>query len=361
MHPHDVRRRLELESLWLMPRHQEVASPSLPVRLLLGGAAWLTACCLFALLLTLLQDFIARDIGTRMLGLALCLAGVVVKRAFSNDFSHQLGTAGVLAGVGLLMWQASDHGPLGWITVALLAGALYGAAAGLLYRLLLSLSAAVALWFTIASLDSDPASFGAATGVTMALFAWWAAALLLWIASPRGLYWRATASPAALGFIVSSLILAWNSGVGVTLLEVRALGPEVGWLPAGALLLAALPAASWAMLLTGIVGAARFEGSRRFKLLMLIWLVGMIPVWVVAPGIPVAVTAALLGFAALQPAVLVAGLLGLICYLARFYYQLDFTLVSKATLLVGTGLIFLLVTVLLQHTGKLSKEKLSNL
>ncbi len=345
--------RLREESLWHGGREVTTADRSMPVRFLVGGAGWLTAWLLLVLLLFFLDDVFRRQpLVVAGIGVALCGLGVSIRRMGQGAFAHQAGMAAVLAGVGLCMWFVNDERPHAWWVVLPLVALCYAAAGGWLYRLVLSLAAACTIWFALGAMvhASASASISALTMNVLAFAAW---VMVVPTVTPALMHWRVHTAPAVLGLALASSVLAWEAGVAMTPAEMWAAiqGGNVGRIVNG--MHALLPALTWLCVAyrkahPASSGGWRDHGTRGLVPGALLMLFALVPFWLLAPGVGLSVVWAMAGFASLQAGLLAVGVVGLVAYLARFYYLLDFTLLVKSASLVLVGALLVAFAMLLR-------------
>jgi uncharacterized membrane protein/uncharacterized membrane-anchored protein len=173
-----------------------------------------------------------------------------------------------------------------------------------------------------------------AVGLTVALY-WriWLAVLTAVgiLAAARNAAWTALGRPLAWALIVMIQLAVWFAPPPYVSMQVLDLAWQAEllllWLACAALPLCAL--AAFLIPLRGLERVYRWGGPIALGLTC----VG----WMGAPGIAISLLWLLLGYAWSQRSLIVVGVLSLLVYLGRFYYQLDSTLIEKSWILGVTG------------------------
>ncbi|MFW7340631.1 GDYXXLXY domain-containing protein [Pollutimonas sp. H1-120] len=275
-------------------------------------------------------------------GLLAGSGGLLIRRAVPGRYTDELGLA--LAAAGLIMtgigvYAMDDFSPFAraWILLAL---------GGLLYRwsgntALRFLTAFIVL--AMASLLTWPESSRydllnvSGSGRVWAYFPaylrlWWlavAAILAVAVGSRRRDpdFW----SPLAWALVCLTQLIAWLAPApalqGVAAAWLQAPGLVILWLACAALPVLALGALLWR--------ARHTPDSVRLGAPIALAVASL--GWMGAPGVSMALLWLILGYALTQRALLVFGVLALLAYLGRFYYQLDSTLLHKSLVLGLTG------------------------
>lgn len=327
-------------------------------RLLLGVSAWLTTCLLLAFFAILLDDWLEANTGLIVaIGLLCCAGGLGILRTRRDDFFSQTGAALVLVGLALLMTQARDSGAGVWCAVVVLTATFYFAAASVVYRFLIALALACALWGLMTVLYEGSWFNEAAIASTTAIVTWLCVLASLAGAHPARLRIRHELAPLVLGLAGISTVMVWSVS-GLNLYAVWQGAPvPTAWHLLALAACALLPVVFW----VGFVvihpneravaepDAARVMGSRVWWVTVVVFVLG-IPWFMAAPGVALGLAWLLVGFATMQIAVLCLGGVALLTYLARFYYLLDFTLLQKAVLLAIAGAVCLVIAACLSRT-----------
>lgn len=275
-------------------------------------------------------------------GLLAGSAGLLIRRTVPGRYTDELGLTLTAAGlimtaIGLYAMDDFSSFARAWILLAL---------GALLYRwsgntALRFLTAFIVL--AMASLLTWPESSRydlldvSGSGRVWAYFPaylrlWWvavAAILAVAVGSRRRDpdFW----SPLAWALVCLTQLIAWLAPApalqGVAAAWLQAPGLVVLWLACAALPVLALGALLWRV--------RRLPDSLRLgaPLALAVASLG----WMGAPGVSMALLWLILGYALTQRALLVFGVLALLAYLGRFYYQLDSTLLHKSLMLGVTG------------------------
>lgn len=339
-HPH-------AEALWRRLRDAGIAGGERPIRAddtpwylaaLLGVCAWIAALCLFGFLFAMFDALTHVASLACAVGAVCCAIGLGLLRiARSRDFLEQSGIACSLVGQMLVAhafsrWGddllPSALGSLSWLAVGGVALAMYRLGRLPMHRFLCGGIVSFAL-LALFDLDgTQPLPLAAAVLAWLSAALWWRTARfdrisvglapLAWAASAMaiGVLWSADAT---MGLHADDLRSAWP--IWLRDLAIAPLLPV-----AAACVLARMPACPVA--------------TRR-TLLTVSLLLALL--WLRAPGVAVGAMLAIAGFALYRPALLALGLIGIAIYLFLHYWQLDTTLLEKATWLAGSGVALLLV------------------
>lgn len=272
-------------------------------------------------------------------GLVLSLAGVAAYRAGKSDVPQEAGlvlmTAGLLLGGGSLFALHDNGSPIAVYALLVFAAILYAVGSNAAFRF-------VAAFFVLAvflimtwpdkgwdtPLLNPDRNGQPALGVYLRL--WWTSvaavlALLIGRGAIAGKRWRPLGW--ALAFLAQ--IMVWFVPAPRPAAVGMGLDPSVMlvWLACAALPVVALTAVLWRRPI--VPGVLRFG----VPLALAVASVG----WMGAPGVSLALLWMVVGFAMRHRSLMGFGALALLACLARFYYQLDTTLLQKSVLLAGTG------------------------
>lgn len=306
------------------------------IRLLSGVAGWVSALLLLPLAAWLWFDALTDNLALMLFsGLACCFLGVLLQR-LEGEFVRQAGTALAMTGLLAIGLQLIDQEAWVWAVLACLCLVLYITGKGEVHRFLCAAVAAlcVVLSFTESLEGTGP--------LGLACLVLGLAAAVLWhLARPLG-QWRAGPSlvPMALAFTLAASVAVWGvSGFSVIghfiRTDMHVSGSEILALTGLAVLpVLVVPWAIWR-------SAGSHDPARIARLMALI-VIALLPVWAAAPGIGLALCWLVLAFAHGRPLPGVVGLVALLTYLARFYYQLETPLLHKALWLGVAGGVMLL-------------------
>lgn len=339
------------ERLWAILRREALVQGEMPprpsasgwyVRILLGVAGWLGALLVLGFLGTLLHSLLRHgsartSLGVLACGLAVGLfhAGTGSKKAMADQFALALS----LAGQVLFLSGVFDpfHGGWQWLVGALFYGVLLALVPDFLHRLwcALILLAILTLWLGNLRMLSLLGGLGTL------------ASLPLWFYSERSPVLDPFLRPLAYGLILG--VLGFQ-GLDFFLLSLgdpgfwtRSLGfsgpsPWASWVPW-------LSHGLFSLSLWLVVGQVlQREGIPLLAPPGLPWLAVSVLIALLtfpAPGLTLALTLMLLGFAQGNRVLLALGLAAAVASLSHFYYQLHLNLAVKAAILAGTGLILL--------------------
>lgn len=335
--------------LWARLREAGLATGAPPTQadapwyltVLTGIAAWLAA--VFALIFVIDGfDQIWDQPWRAFIAGAVCavVALGLLRWAGGRVFAEQLGTATSLAGqllMGLGLTEGAKRGVfvdaqwLSMLAVSAIALLLYVPGRQPLHRFLCGGIFAVGLLSAFTG-DAPPMRpFAAPLLAWLALAAWWRSE-----AHDR---FAPVLSPLAWALSFVALL-----AVGVVDLDdsrFEFLGAWAVWLrPFGDALMAPLLPVCALWLLRRQAGVAP---PARMALIALACVLAL-ACWRV-PGVTLATTLALVGFALHRPVLLVVGIVGIGVYLLRFYFQLDTTLLEKSGWLLAAGVFLLLARV----------------
>lgn len=309
--------------------------------LLSGVAAWVAAVFLFVFVVDGLHWY--REHSGAMFGLGAASAAfalAAMHRARGRVFVEQLAVAlslggQLLMGLGLdqtyVRMFGSAQTPWLWIAVAAIALAMHALGRLPLHRFLCGGI------FAMGVLGACTAGIPALRVVAAPLLAW--LALAAWWRSEARDRLAPVLSP--LAWALSLMALPAASFVDLDGWRFEHLGAWGPWLrPLGeALMVPLLPVCALWLLRWQTEVAPRTR-----RLLVALSLVLALACWR-APGVTLATTLALVGFALHRPVLLVVGLCGIGAYLLRFYFQLDTTLLEKSGWLLVAGVVLLLARV----------------
>lgn len=296
--------------------HADGATPWY-IRALLGISAWLAA----VLLLPLLGWLLHQSVGySRFVTLAVaagcCAVSVPLLRVRSGDFLQQCGAALSLAGLifGIIegSWPTLPH----WLWIGGLAAVMYAAGPVVVHRYLCALVVLGAIVMVVLELTLPHADEGAAAVAVGGL------AALYWLAQtwPRLSLRSRALEPMAIVFVLGSMVLAWNLHSG----------PAV-WL------CVAWPVGAWLFFSRTVSDAD--AAWHRYRMMLAVILLLLTPAWLAAPGLAIGLGWLIAGFALGRLVLLGSGGVGMLLYLAVYYYQLDTPLLYKAFWLGACGLV----------------------
>jgi hypothetical protein len=335
-------------ALW-MRLHGEglVADPQPPVRdqppwyihLLLGICAWFAAIFVMVFFGVLFHGLFRSSAGLLVVG-GLCCGGAVavLRGAGSKLFLAQFAVPFSLAGQGMIaagVAQLSTRFEATGFGIGLLcAGTLMAAlAAQAQHRFL---SAGIALTGIVVVLGDLRVLALAAP-----LFA--AVALAFWLgvrgSVPPSQY--LALRPAMHAVNLALMMVLWFRNVP----WYRGEATSSEWLLRAADVYDLLLALLWLGAVFGLLRLYRAPSALLWLGLAAIPTILLLP----APGVLAALMLLLLGFAAAERAVLATGLIGLLVYLARYYYEIDISLLAKSGVLVASGGVLLVLRMLLMQ------------
>ena len=335
--------------LWARLREAGQATGEMPahadtpwyVAVLSGIAAWVAAVFLVVFAINGLDRYWDRPVPIFGLGAAYALSGLTVMRlARDRVFVEQLAVALGLAGQLLMafalfklhdLWFGSSETPWPWIPVAIIALAMHAFGRLPLHRFLCGGV------FAVAVLGACTADVSVLRVVAVPLLAW--LALAAWWRSEARDRIAPVLSP--LAWALSLVALLAVGFVDLDDWHFRDLGAWAVWLrPLGDALMVPLLPVCTRWLLRRQAGVA----PRMRTALIVLSCVLALACWR-APGVTLATTLALVGFALHRPVLLVVGIVGIGAYLLRFYFQLDTTLLEKSGWLLTAGAVLLLARV----------------
>ncbi len=305
------------------------------IHALLGICAWFAAGFLMGFFGLLISDLFRNEAGLIVIGLMLCAGALALLRAVGgNVFLGQFALPFSLTGQGMIAIGAAQFGSgfnefavgMAMQVVGVLMATLSAQPA---HRFLSSAMALCGLALTLfehGGLGLLPPVFaagaaafwlGARESLPRAHYAAWRPAMHAVNLALLGSVWF-TGRPLGFEPAISSLLLAQIIAWGGPLLAVIWLVSVFGLLRARGLAPLSAPALP-------LLAAALLLALLLFP----------------APGVLATLMLMLLGFAAAERSVLAVGMIGLLVYLARYYYQLDISLLAKSGVLVASGLALL--------------------
>lgn len=313
----------------------EASSTPWFIHALLGICAWFAAGFLMGFFGLLIGDLFRNEAGLVVVGLMLCGGALALLRAVGgNVFLGQFALPFSLTGQGMIAIGAVQFGS-GFNEIAL------GVAMQLVGVVMAMLSAQAAHRFLCVGMALSGLAVmlfvHGGLGLLPPLFA--AGAAAFWLGArgslPQAQYaaWR----PAMHAVNLALLASVWFAGRPLgfePLISSPLLAQIVGW--SGPLL-----ALVW---LATVVGLLRARGLAPLSAPALPLLAAALLLALLlfpAPGVLATLMLLLLGFAAAERSVLAVGMIGLLVYLARYYYQLDISLLAKSGVLVASGLALL--------------------
>lgn len=281
------------------------------------------------------------------IGLIVMGLGLAWMRALSRESSQDLLPASLVV-AGMLMFCLGvvfhEGEPPRWLSVAgvgVVSAVAYVLGRTFVLRLLVALGGLTTLlvltWPDMADyydLLGVMEGYGLPAQIVVALY-WriWLAALaaIFLLAAARGGSSAQAGLPLAWALIVSVLFGVWFAPAPDLALHVQNAAWQAElvllWLACAVLPLCAL--AAFVGPLKGMGGVYRFGGPLALGLAC----VG----WMGAPGIAVSLLWLILGYAWSHRSLIVVGVLGMVVYLGRFYYQMDSSLIQKSWILGATG------------------------
>jgi uncharacterized membrane protein/uncharacterized membrane-anchored protein len=316
-----------------------------PVVLFRLAAMGLTAVLIIAFLVMVLDLDLER---LWIPGLFACSAGLLIRQAAPGRYTNELGLALVAAGLimtGIGLYAMDDLSSFvrAWILMAL--GVLLyrwsdDTALRFLAAFIVLLLASLLTWPESSRYDLlDVSGAGRVWAYFPAyLRLWWlavAAILAVAVGSRRrdpG-FW----APLSWALVCLTQLIAWLAPApslqGVAAVWLQVPGLVILWLACATLPVLALGALLWRA--TGLPDSLRLGAPLALAVASLGWMG--------APGVSMALLWLVLGYALRQRTLLVFGVMALLAYLGRFYYQLDSTLLHKSLVLGLTG-VWLLVS-----------------
>lgn len=318
----------------------EAGSPASPwyVRAMLGIAGWIGALFLLGFVGTALAFLVTDTAVAIVIGAGCCAAAFTLFRIFDgHDFADQFALAISLVGQVLLIvgytefLEAGD--PSFFLAIAVTQAGLALAVPNFLHRLLASGGAAIALALAI----NQMALHGLAAPLLCAGIALVWLDPKLWAA--RGTLWR----PIGYGLVLALLLVETFRLFGAD--DWLSLGREKagGLALYGPLIGRSLTAA---VLVWAAVALSRREGLAAASATWLAAVGGAVLfalLSLMTPGLASASLILLLGFAAGNRLLAALGVLGLLGFVAHFYYSLHSSLLAKSGILAVTGLVLLAV------------------
>jgi len=306
------------------------------VRVMLGIAGWIGALFLMMAIGTGLA-FVIESAGAAITVGALCCAGAFfLFRAFDGgDFTEQFALAISLVGqmliaYGLSQYLSPEQAPL-YVAVAAVELGLAWLVVNFLHRILATGGAAIALALAVYIQELH--------GLSAPLLC--AALAFVWIEPKRwagqGSLWR----PIGYGLVLALLMVETFRLAGGG--ELLGTGAAPGnWLARNLPLIGR--GATAAILVWLAVAICLREGKGPGSRTMTTAVAGALALGLLglnAPGFASALVILLLGFAAGNRILLAMGVLGLLGFIAHFYYSLHATLLEKSGLLAASGVLLL--------------------
>jgi len=308
-----------------------------------GIAAWIAAVFLSIFFFELFDDLWRTPMLAFPIGAGCCVFAILLLRHLSHrEFFEQFAIAVSLVGQLLIgtafeRWSRPEvthfidaNWSLVWIGVGAVALAMYAIGRTRMHRFLCAAIFAVAL---IGLCLSDDEARGR---LALPLLAW------LMLAS----WWRSTAGdrfaialpPMAWALSLFVLGLAWFSGADAALGGVVR-DDDGPWIEVSqALVLPLLPVCAYWLLARQAAALPKPRQVLGFAVAAI-----LACLWWRAPGVSIGVSLSLIGFALYRPALVGVGILGLMVYLLRYYYQLDVPLIEKSYWLLAGGAAILIV------------------
>lgn len=336
------------------PEVSQVAAPWY-VRTMLGIAGWVGALFLLGALFGGLLFIAESAVASGALGLAACVAAVVIYRTTQqNDFAEQFAFAVSLAGQGLLVYSIlrgfnffSDAYAfieqirlLALVSVGLQA-VLFILVPNYLHRVWSALMGIGAAVFLLNQYGVYP--------FTLVLLL--AASTTLWLQEFRWAKYGEMVR--ALGYSLVLISIShlltqnhfWDDGrFWQNAFGIQPLGGVLGEVISSFCLGLVLVALVYTLLKRGGIALASRISIASFVLAALVGLMGL-----KAPGITVGLIFVVLGFSQGNNILTGLGLVTLVAFVSQFYYLLHLTLLYKSIVLVASGLALLVVRQVLKH------------
>lgn len=344
-------KRLTPEGLWASLRQDALVAGEMPagttastwyVRILLGVAGWLGSLLVLGFLGVLLHSLLRHgsariSLGVLACGLAVGLfhAGTGSKKAMADEFALALSLAGQILFLSGIF--EPFHGGWQWLVGAGLYGLLLALVPDFLHRLWCALILLIILALWLGNFRMLALLGGLMTLVS----------LPLWFYSDRSPFLDRLFRPLAygltlgvLGFQGLDFFLVSHGDLGFWPRSLGYFGSISwgGWLPW-------LAHGLFSLSLLLVVGQILQRAGRPLLARPgLLWLAVAVLIALLtfpAPGLTLALTLMLIGFAQGNRVLLALGLAAAIASLSHLYYQLHLNLATKAAVLAGTGLVLL--------------------
>jgi uncharacterized membrane protein len=335
----------DANSLWVQLKQAGLVEGDVPaetvavtpwyIRTMLGIAGWIGAMFLLGFVGAAFSIVMKSAASGLLVGALLCAGATVMFRARPNgDFIGQFALAVSIAGQSLIGFGLghllTSQISLIAIAFAVLQLGLFLLIPNFLHRVLSTMSGIGALLVAF----SDWGFYPYTQAVVFAAFVW--AWLNEFRFAGRGAEIRALAYGLTLlviiGLVTYSSLGYWRSawiGRG----QMAFIGGQFSFWVAAALIGAITVWVVWKLLLRQGVAIARGPGLAALAGAVLVGLVS-----VNAPGVGIAVTMLLLGYANGNRVLAGLGILSLLAYWSYYYYSLDLTLLEKSVVLVCAGI-----------------------
>jgi len=307
------------------------------VRVMLGIAGWIGALFLLGFVGIGFVFIFENSSFALLAGAAFCTGGYSLLRTLrDNDFAEQFGLALSLVGQLLIAFGlgglAGGQQSAGFLAVAVVQAALAYAVPHFLHRVLATTGAGIALAIGLSAVPLP----GFAAPFLCAGLAW------IWLDSRRwagrGALWR----PIGYGLVVALLLvegyhlLAFDRLFGSSAQDPR-------WIALHGPLLARIAgAAVLAWVVLALTRQEKLRHGSRAESGAFGAAAAAVLAAVAMPGLASASIVLMLGFAAKSRILMALGVLGLLGFVAHFYYSLHATLLVKSGILAATGIVLLL-------------------
>jgi hypothetical protein len=346
---------LQRESLWRELLGKGLVQGELPlpgdprpawyIRAMLIVSGWLGALFLFAFVGVFFAIVAESAVASLIFG-GLILLGSrwLMTMKHGGDFMEQFALAAALAGQALLMFGlfrlVGSNDILRWSLLAVVEVTLIAWLPGYLHRIFCTLATTTAVTLTLHELGGVSLS----TGLVALTFA------AVWL---RELRWQGKRDSAweAVGVGTAMALAVWDVP---RILSGATQSWAVPWSAGGVMFQLGLivQVAVWLFICVTVMkrAGADLNGNRARATLGLLAVMGTLA-WL-APGLLPALMVLSIGFASGQRFLLGLGLVGLICFLSGYYYNLEQTLLVKSAVLAVTGSLLLLIRRVLTWLGE---------
>ena len=295
------------------------------LKTVLGISAWLSA-LLFILVLTQL-DILNEGLHFLVAGIVLIILSLVLRLNVKSEFLVQLAFALSLAGQGSFaggLYEASGNPQVTWLVVAIMEIVLIIIYPDFVHRFMATVATSTALVLLIYELEWSQLIHVLALLLTVLTIYIWHHESKFFSRNQDALF-----RPVGYGVAFSLLGLGVLSAIS----EIDAF--DSWWI--------------FSLILTGgiiyttyhILDTLDITVFRGFGLGLLIGIIALLTPLMQAPGIAASVLILCLGYFRGNRILVGLCLISLALFLSRFYYSLDFTLLTKSYMLMASGVIFL--------------------
>jgi uncharacterized membrane protein len=351
-------------TLWAQLKQAGLAEGDMPadrvavtpwyIRTMLGIAGWIGAMFLLGFVGAAFSVVMKSAASSLFVGALLCTAAIIMFRARPNgDFISQFALAVSIAGQSLIAFGLSQlmhpRTSLGALAFALLEVGLFLLIPNFLHRVLSALAAAGALVVALSNWGYYPYT----QAIVFAAFSW------AWLSEFR--IAGRCAEIRALGYGLTLLVIAelvtqssmsywrtaWMGRGGMALIG----GAYAFWISA-ALIGAISVWVVWKLLVRQGIAATEGPGLAALAGAVLVGLIS-----VDAPGVGIAVTMLLLGFASGNRVLAGLGILSLLAYWSYYYYSLEMTLLEKSAVLVCAGVVLIAARMAMRRRWPVAEQE----